>query len=656
MVIVHTTSDKDIGSPDSLEFERGVTYLLGQIHSSTMDDVNDFLCHILRVIDFSTTLTAREKERRLRVVINKLLPSNSLSYKKIAVASQELSSIVKNALNTVLPPEFIPLMYHSLARDLTEISAATPALVAQSQFPIDVAPTAKVSEVAPTDWNVVLLLGTNVEHDGNLSVLRSDFAPIRVTDLSMLENLLDQRICGIVVGSSWWTLIDSDKHEAFLFQIASYSHFAYLKVNFNGLINDTALKLTSIFASSRYKQPTINEVSVCEGSILNTVDIENLKAAQRLLCATNEVRIHPAAIKDDLGTLLLAATMKRIDGYNPDTSLILRKLDCSFLPGGKSGSMILLLQPAGYAAPFVAKVDKESILRNEMNRFKTFIGAWDTQLRPEYFAHGKNAVIFFGMVGDAGRSDAPAPTLFSRLEEIYWLDFSGNDVRRIEDNLKIAILRTVNKIEMLAKKPNKTTLGTYGWITCENIDKSISRGIEWTFISNKIQIDVRNVLEKSVAILNKLKNSATIHGDVNLRNILVTDDLNPFLIDYACSGPGHPCYDLVRFESAVIFTFFRMLKDEESITELIKDITLTDCTFEDLSQKYQTLLTYAVNRLALYSAIEARDAALRSISQYGGDRADYLAMKLVVAFQSLTIIELQQCVVRATISAIASEI
>ena len=55
---------------------------------------------------------------------------------------------------------------------------------------------------------------------------------------------------------------------------------------------------------------------------------------------------------------------------------------------------------------------------------------------------------------------------------------------------------------------------------------------------------------------------ATVHGDMNLRNVLVRDGREPFLIDYAYSGPGHPCFDLVRFESALMFQMFRMTDED----------------------------------------------------------------------------------------------
>jgi hypothetical protein len=494
-------------------------------------------------------------------------------------------------------------------------------------------------------------LGTNAEHESNLSILRKEFAPVRVADQGDLEKLLDQRICCIVVGSSWWTLIDPAKYEAFIYQISSYSHLAYLKINHKGMPDEIAKNIPSILREARFKTPSVDEVSFSE-TLLSPLDLEIISKIKLSLSAVKDIRIHPAAISDEIGHLLLAATLKRVDGLYADTSVTIRKVDCLFLHGN-SGSLILLIQPSAVAAPFIAKVDKANILRKEMKRFNKFIRPWDTQLYPEYFVHGRNAVIIFGLVGDAGQPGTPAPTLHDRIESFYWSDLCGEDVNTAEANLQTAISRAVRKIEDLAKRANATDDVSLGWIKCESLQNCLSRGIQWSFSNEGTDLNVDKVLKNVIDILDKLKDVATIHGDVHLKNILLNDDLHPYLIDYAYSGPGHPCYDLVRLESAITFTFFRMLDGEARVEEMIQDITLSDITYTQLCQKYGNLLSLGVNRLAGYSAIEARNAALRSVIHYGGSQMDYLAMKLMVAFQSLTIFNLQQCVVRATISAIS---
>src|SRR5208282_5022229 len=69
-----------------------------------------------------------------------------------------------------------------------------------------------------------------------------------------------------------------------------------------------------------------------------------------------------------------------------------------------------------------------------------------------------------------------------------------------------------------------------------------------------------------------LSEKVIVHGDVQLRNILVRDGRDPHFIDYAYCGPGHPCYDLVRLESAVLFYCFRMNSTENELAALFSDI------------------------------------------------------------------------------------
>ena len=63
--------------------------------------------------------------------------------------------------------------------------------------------------------------------------------------------------------------------------------------------------------------------------------------------------------------------------------------------------------------------------------------------------------------------------------------------------------------------------------------------------------------------------SVTVHGDVQLRNILVRDGREPHFIDYANCGRAIPCYDLVRLESAVLFYCFRMNSDEGDLSSIV---------------------------------------------------------------------------------------
>lgn len=658
------TLENCLSSPEKLTFEGALSRLSLECVGKSTGHLLGLLCLLISQIDNNDSLNPRERERRIYLLLKRITLPSSTDYQQLALRSQKLSPIAKNALKNLLPPEYLPLIYSTTVSPIATVESTENHTVSPTPYVETVQPDSShiptvetfKEEQRSAEWAVVLLLGTHVEHEMNHNLLKEKYAPLRVTDLSEFNKLLNQKICGIVIGSSWWTLIDPNEHELVLRKIISYSNFVYLKINVNGLPNELTVVIRNIVESTWYAVPSAFDVAFSDTN-LSAFDLSCLGNIQNRLNSVRSIRIHPAAIDDDLGVLLLAATMKRLHKFYPDASIILRKVDCSFLKGGRSEALILLLQPTGYTAPFVAKVDEIDRLRGEMDRFKHFISPWDTNLFPELFIHGDKGVIFFGMVGDAGKPGMPAPTYYDRVEELYWSDFRGMDVIQTEQNLKVATSRVIQKLEDLAKRRNgNSSVKSCGWITCENVLGLTAREVKCRLPSDTSDIDIAKVINAAFQILSKNDSVATIHGDVNLRNILVNDDLQPYLIDYAYSGPGHPCYDIVRFESALLYGFFKMLDDEKKISCLIEDIVLTDNSYDQIMTKYSNLLSLSVNRLAVFCAIEARDAILRIIQSYNLTKVDYLAMKIMIAFQSFTIIELQQGIVRSTISVLAHHI
>lgn len=155
-------------------------------------------------------------------------------------------------------------------------------------------------------------------------------------------------------------------------------------------------------------------------------------------------------------------------------------------------------------------------------------------------------------------------------------------------------------------------------------------------------------------IATNLLHKATVHGDVHLRNILLRDDREPFFIDYACSGPGHPCFDLVRLESALMYGCFRMTADEQSLQALFRYMLQNDPDEADVARDFPGLLSSVGNRLAIRATILSRRACMRVLQNYAGDLRDYIAVRYLVAAQSLTHTHLQTGIVRAAISALSN--
>jgi hypothetical protein len=148
---------------------------------------------------------------------------------------------------------------------------------------------------------------------------------------------------------------------------------------------------------------------------------------------------------------------------------------------------------------------------------------------------------------------------------------------------------------------------------------------------------------------------ATVHGDIHLRNILARDLYDAFLIDYACSGPGHPAYDLARLECCMYFQFLRPVDTEESFVGLQRAISIRWASYEELERDFGRWYSSALNRTLLKGALLCRDKCLEVLKAYGLGKRDYLAAKFILACLSVSIPNLQFGSIRSTIRALAPE-
>jgi len=314
-----------------------------------------------------------------------------------------------------------------------------------------------------------------------------------------------------------------------------------------------------------------------------------------------------------------------------------------------------VLKPDDRGAPFVAKIDSIEQLKDEMGRFSRFISPWETQLQPELHIHGSIGVILFGLVGDAGRGGTPAPTLEDRLRLLSAVERGAtiSNAPSLTD-LTTAVNRTVQKLTELNSLPcNPRGVTNSCWLGIEPLRKMKDRNINYTVNGSGGTIDIIQLCERAISKAARLNGKGTVHGDVHCRNVLLRDDREPFLIDYANSGPGHPCFDLIRFESALVFSNLRMTTDEAELEACFKHVFVDGKSFDEISRIFPSICASAGSHIALEAAVRARAAALEMATKYGGDEEDYLAVKFIIACQSLTIPEFQSGVVRAAIKALA---
>ncbi|MBW3596019.1 MAG: aminoglycoside phosphotransferase family protein [Planctomycetes bacterium] len=230
---------------------------------------------------------------------------------------------------------------------------------------------------------------------------------------------------------------------------------------------------------------------------------------------------------------------------------------------------------------------------------------------------------------------------------------SQTDTSAAERDFNIAIDRVVAKLSRLSCQHSSFDDET-GWLGLNGLQAMLRRGVDWKIKILGSDRDALAIMDGAVVQAERMARRAVLHGDIHLRNVLVRDKREPHLIDYALSGKGHPCFDLVRFESALMFQCFRPIGDEQAIAELVMEIVSSARSAAEISNRFSQLMTSCGNRLALRAAVQCRDASLDVLRQQGGGLPDYLAVRYIVACQSLTVPDLQTGVVRATVAALAS--
>jgi hypothetical protein len=276
-------------------------------------------------------------------------------------------------------------------------------------------------------------------------------------------------------------------------------------------------------------------------------------------------------------------------------------------------------------------------------------------LRPELYIHNGMAVIFFALIDGAEDQSKRAPTLEDRVIALgnKGRNEHANNPADIED-LQFAITKAVEKLAALNRKPCPANgVQSYCWVKVQPLIELKKNNVEFAIHEGKAPIDILVVAETARKQVEKLNGNAICHGDVHLRNVLLRLDREPLFIDFANSGPGHPAFDLVRLEAALLYAYFRMVESEDKMVECFHTIFTTDSSVEDLKKAHPKLLASKTSCLATHASIETRRAALDVLKAYGGTEKDYFSMKMIVACQSLTIQGFQAGAVRAGIRALS---
>jgi hypothetical protein len=633
---------------------------------------DEVLIEAIKALEAAEELSVRERDRRIAILVK----SVGLVDSEIAELTRRVASEAPKAFNAIMSaiPANKRMRMNLTAASKEELKAPNSSTIAAStpsNVVLFLAPSADLQEpaadavhreeappadddIVTVDFRSVVLLGSEEDHERNaLSLQRRKFTALRCETVDALRPLATS-ICGIVVSGLWWLNISADMHHDELCRILEISSMFFIRIGVDHLKEDVASHIADIqrelYGAER------DSATFCHGFGCNITasDMAELDRVAGLMKSSDATQFHPYGINLHEGVLLRTLATKRVRNRHVDASVNIEKLQTSLLGGGRSGAKIVMVAPDDGGLPVIAKLHPIKELRDELRRYKIWIQSWDDRVQPELVTHLGQAALVYRMVDSVSDPGRPAPTLEDRLEKQRSTEIWDAEVAPPEQDIVLMLNRAVSKLAILNKRKvvdGASAIDEFwsGWAFKELLGK----GVVWDFVDLKGQvIDIPDILARSESRVGQLHGKAHVHGDVHLRNVLV-NDREPILIDFASSGPGHPCYDLVRLDMSVSTFAFRAVCHEQDIARMMHEIHCDGADYERVKIAFPRLLSSVGNRVAVRAAIAIRTASLDVLSQYGGGLIDYMAMRILVNSFALSALYPQSVVARATISASA---
>ena len=605
-------------------------------------------------------LPARIQANRLGTVLQKL-NLNFTGISKLAVLSRELSPSLKNAVATFLKPSQRKMLSSCDDGKLSESMVSHEvAVVEMDSEPATPVGTGKDTVLDSTRaYSIVILLSKIANQESNKQLLENKgFAPIHYDSLEKLREDLKSNddVCACLVDGSFMREMQENEQCQFIEELSGYSTFIWLRIDESGLII-THKKVRDILKKTRCQLAVAaNELSIQANSTLREKEIPELRHAQEVLQIHQNIQMIPGEISEDQSRILIAAAREHARELKFVGEPKILKLVTKFLPGGRSIAKIASVGLTPEGQYVVAKIDDKNNIINEIKRFRIYIQQWDNKLQPKASFHGNAAVILFGLVSDGVNISVPAPMLEQCLEDLWDKEIFGpldSDALALnENNLGTGLANIARMLSDLNKRtPEPSSEFTPANLGMDYFKNMESKRITWGF--NDVH---RQVRDKAEVQYNTLCGSAIVHGDLQLRNILVHNDLNMHLIDYAGSGPGHPAIDLVRLELALYVGCLKQLEDELQYVKLQEKLSIEMLNYDKLAQEFPESFRAVINRVCMRGCVAARDNAIEAAKAHTGTVKDYLAAKYLVAWQNLIMGGRQASLARSVICALAPAI
>jgi hypothetical protein len=623
-----------------------------QALARTVDvDAGVLLLGLLRGLEANEQLENAERERRLTSVFVRARPNGT----NLASIGQEgarlTNAVLRNALTQLLPPDYRALVFPGTrtARSEPQITGRDEVLYHDG---IEVQVTTAAQEQSP--FSDVIILSITDDPATHKLLESQKFLPLRCQSIDEFERVVttNDQICAFLVESSFLKSLDREHQAGLIAKLARFSTFVWLRLQEDGLIAQTS-EISELIAEARCRTsvPTVAELSFRDRAGLQEKELSTLQVARKRL-TDGEARglFIPGELSSGELKLLGSAMSQYSKQHRFNPRAELSQVTTKFLQNTPTAARVAMVKVNDLRMPLIVKVDQQESILDEARRFLTFIYKDNQELKPEVHLHAGAALIVFGIIPDPhAETEQPAPTLEQRLTKYWYMEMADP----AECDAGAALLSGFSDAARRLAILNKQRSFDCGFECKANpylIDlKEMERkGFDWGLGQRAMSARVR--AESIVAAANR---AAICHGDAHTRNILIRGDQG-FLIDYAYSGPGHPCSDLVKLELSVYLTRFTPFGTENELAALQHDLSIDRLSFDGLLSKHKSLLRSKTNELCLKMCVAARDLIPEVLVAHNLAWDHYIATKVLAAWQALQVPSLQQSLVRGIISRIST--
>jgi len=558
--------------------------------------------------------------------------------------------ILRNALAQLLPPEFKSKIFP--AKQQTRVADALPtplrAEPQAAQAPKNFGESTFQENYEP--HSDVLILSNVDEPATSKLIFSRGLVPLRYSSMNDLEIALSTNIgiCAVLVSSSFLVPLNEGEQRGLIKTLAQFSTFAWLRIEDSRLIPSN-VDVTELIREARCRTSPPDSLSILFSSMpLQERELEYIENARRRLNSGRPRGLFTPGDFTDAELDLLGAAMALYSQHRQfGVKVELTSVRTKLLQGGKTGAKVALVKVNDLRIPIIVKIFQKEFILGEATRFLTFIFRDNKDLNPEVHMHGSAALIVFDVItANASQEILPAPTLHDRLEGFWSSEMESPSHCGDGAELMAGFESALSRLAALNSQPcPNSAFERFANPYIQGIKEMEREGFSWGF--SKAAVERRNTAERLIDATSE----AVCHGDAHARNVLIRGEQG-YLIDYAYSGPGHPCSDLVRLELTVFLNHFHPFGREADLIGLQRLISFDRLSFDELCSKFPQLVSSATNRLCLKMCVTCRDRVAEVLSAHKLDWNHYIAIKLASAWQALQVPSLQQAAARAIILAI----